>query len=182
MNILIVHYSPIADSFTKRIAQKLEALYSAQGDSVALRDLAAPAFNPVLTEEEIILPRNGKYLDDVLAEQSLVAQANRLALIFPIYSSAMPAMLKGYIDRVMTVNFAYGYTADGNATPLMTGKHAAFYCPMAAPFEYFQKSGSIDAMNHIWKNFCTFRGFDLDHIQYFDMNDRESQLNALRAQ
>lgn len=180
MNILIVHYSPIANSFTKRIAHKLEELHTAKGDSIAIRDLTAPAFSPVLTEEEIQLAGKGKYADDVLAEQARVTQANAVAFIFPIYSTAMPATMKGYIDRVMTMNFAYSYGSDGNAKPLMKGKRAGFYCPMAAPLAYFQKSGSIDAMNHIWRNFCEFRGFEFTHAHYFDMNDRDVQLNALQ--
>lgn len=137
------------DSFTKRITLKLEELYTAKGDGVTVRGFTAPAFNPVLTEEEIHLPGKSQYVDDVQAEQVRVPRSDKVAFIFPIYSISMPAMMKGYIDRVMTINFAYAYGSDGYSIPLMKGKRAAFYCPMAAPVEYFQKSGSIDAMNHI---------------------------------
>lgn len=179
MNMLVVHYSPIVDSFTKRIAEKLETVHAARGDAVVVRDLSAPLFNPVLTEREIALADSGKYPDDVLAEQALVKQADRLALVFPLYQLAMPAVMKGYVERVLAYNFAYSYTAAGEGIPLMKGKSAAVYSPMAAPLEEMRKSGNLDAMNHILKNVFGFRGFALDCILYFDMEDREGQLARL---
>lgn len=50
---------------------------------------------------------------DVLAQQEKVAWADGLAFIAPIHFCAFPAILKGWIDRVWTLDFAYGLTSAG---------------------------------------------------------------------
>ena len=50
---------------------------------------------------------------DVVAHQQKVAAADGLAFIAPIYFCNFPAILKGWIDRVWTYDFAYGLTSAG---------------------------------------------------------------------
>lgn len=51
--------------------------------------------------------------DDVLAEQRKVTGAEALAFIAPVYFVGFPAMLKGWIERVFTLGFAFGLSPDG---------------------------------------------------------------------
>jgi NAD(P)H dehydrogenase (quinone) len=51
--------------------------------------------------------------DDVLAEQKKVANAQALVFIAPTYFVGFPAMLKGWIERVFTLGFAFGLSAEG---------------------------------------------------------------------
>ena len=50
---------------------------------------------------------------DVLAQQSRVAAADALAFIAPIHFCSFPSILKGWIDRVFTLDFAFGLTSEG---------------------------------------------------------------------
>lgn len=50
---------------------------------------------------------------DVLAQQEKVAQADGLAFIAPVHFCHFPAILKGWIDRVFTYDFAFGLTSAG---------------------------------------------------------------------
>jgi putative NADPH-quinone reductase len=50
---------------------------------------------------------------DVLAQQAKVAAADALAFIAPIHFCSFPSILKGWIDRVWTLDFAYGLTSAG---------------------------------------------------------------------
>ena len=50
---------------------------------------------------------------DVQAQQAKVASAQALAFIAPVYFVGFPAMLKGWIERVFTLGFAFGLTPDG---------------------------------------------------------------------
>ena len=50
---------------------------------------------------------------DVLAQQAKVAAADALAFIAPIHFCSFPSMLKGWIDRVWTLDFAFGLTSAG---------------------------------------------------------------------
>jgi NAD(P)H dehydrogenase (quinone) len=50
---------------------------------------------------------------DVLAQQKKVADADALAFIAPIHFCSFPSILKGWIDRVFTLDFAFGLTSEG---------------------------------------------------------------------
>jgi len=50
---------------------------------------------------------------DVLVQQEKVARAQALAFIAPVYFVGFPAILKGWIERVFTLGFAFGLTAEG---------------------------------------------------------------------
>ena len=49
---------------------------------------------------------------DILVQQQKVANAQALAFIAPVYFVGFPAMLKGWIERVFTLGFAFGWTAE----------------------------------------------------------------------
>ena len=50
---------------------------------------------------------------DVLEQQAKVARAQALVLVSPVWFLGMPAILKGWIERVFTLGFAFGLTAEG---------------------------------------------------------------------
>ncbi|HEY5011190.1 MAG TPA: NAD(P)H-dependent oxidoreductase [Acidimicrobiia bacterium] len=50
---------------------------------------------------------------DVLAQQAKVAAADALAFVAPIHFCSFPSILKGWIDRVWTLDFAFGLTSAG---------------------------------------------------------------------
>jgi len=49
---------------------------------------------------------------DILVQQQKVANAQALAFIASVYFVGLPAMLKGWIERVFTLGFAFGLTAE----------------------------------------------------------------------
>jgi NAD(P)H dehydrogenase (quinone) len=50
---------------------------------------------------------------DVLAQQKKVSDADALAFIAPVHFCNFPSILKGWIDRVFTLDFAFGLTSEG---------------------------------------------------------------------
>jgi len=50
---------------------------------------------------------------DVIAQQKKVAAADALAFIAPVHFCSFPSILKGWIDRVFTLDFAFGLTSEG---------------------------------------------------------------------
>jgi len=85
-------YRPSSDEFRKA------------GKELPLRDLYAMNFSPVLAAADFSAIQNGSVCDDVRAEQEQIRAADVLIVVYPLWWSGMPAMLKGYIDRV----FSYG--------------------------------------------------------------------------
>lgn len=65
------------------------------------------------SQQEIAALIRSNMPKDVLAQQAKVADADALAFIAPIHFCSFPSMLKGWIDRVWTLDFAFGLTSEG---------------------------------------------------------------------
>ena len=80
--------------------------------------------------------RPGVASADVLAEQARIDRADTLVLVYPIYWWSMPALLKGWIDRVFSNGWAFDYSIGGD---LRKSCSACAWCwlvsaaPMPAP-------------------------------------------------
>lgn len=99
----------------------------AQDHDVATSDLYAQGFDPVLGEPDLGQPAGragnlavlageahtqGREQPDVVAEHEKLADAELLVLQFPLWWYGPPAILKGWLDRVLTDSFAYDNELD----------------------------------------------------------------------
>ena len=178
-NNLIICCSPISDSCTNTIKNNLVEILTKRNENVEIRDLYAAKFNPVITENDIFSASQGKYSEDVKIEQEYLKNADNVILIFPIYSSAMPALMKGYIDRVLAQNFAYSYNKDGSINKLMSGKTISSFSPMGASLKYYEESGIKSSMESVFSGTFQFRGFEVLGIHFFGSDNREKLLAGL---
>ncbi|MFD9704470.1 NAD(P)H-dependent oxidoreductase [Lentzea sp. NPDC059081] len=120
--VLWVYAHPRRDSLNDRLLQAGTKALS-QRYEVAVSDLYAQGFDPVLSERDLgdlaARPGNiaelageayvqGRLPEDVRQEQAKVAAAELLVLQFPLWWYGPPAILKGWFDRVLTSGFAYG--------------------------------------------------------------------------
>lgn len=115
MSTLVVVAHPERDSLTHAAARAtVDAITEAGGDA-ELADLAGEGFDPRFTAADIAFYRGGGEVSaDVLAEQQRVDRADHLIMVFPMYWWSMPALLKGWIDRVLVGGWAYdGASATG---------------------------------------------------------------------
>ena len=104
----IIYAHPYEKSFNHTILERVQALLDAKGQEYRLIDLYADGFNPVYTKEELALFREGKALDPlVLQYQQALKDSKRLIFIFPIWWADMPAIVKGFLDKVLLRTFAY---------------------------------------------------------------------------
>lgn len=103
MNCLLViaHHNP--QSFNHAILHTIMEELTANGHSVRVRDLYQMDF------ETRFKPTNGTVDADVTVEQEHIRWADVLVFVYPTWWASMPAILKGYIDRVFTYGFAYQY-------------------------------------------------------------------------
>ncbi|WP_199443048.1 NAD(P)H-dependent oxidoreductase [Umezawaea beigongshangensis] len=119
---LWVYAHPRRGSLNDRLLQAGTKALSQQYE-VAVSDLWAQGFDPVLSERDLGEPsgREGSIADlageahargqlpaDVREEQAKLAAAELLVLQFPLWWYGPPAILKGWFDRVLTNGFAYG--------------------------------------------------------------------------
>jgi NAD(P)H dehydrogenase (quinone) len=116
VSTLVVTAHPDPDSLTHHAADRLAQLVGVE--DVALAHLAQEGFDPRSTaqDRQAYLGR-GRPADDVLAEQRRLDAAQHLVLVFPVQWWSVPALLKGWVDRVFIAGWAFGYDAEGRVEP-----------------------------------------------------------------
>lgn len=110
MRLLLVVAHPRAGSLTHRAAAAFAQAATAGGHQVDWADLMAEGFDPVLRVadapdwSDLARP----WAADVAAEMARIARNEATVLVFPVWWWSMPAVLKGWIDRVWAHGWAYG--------------------------------------------------------------------------
>jgi len=113
MKAMILYAHPNSQSFNHAVLNLVLEELDRQGIEGTVRDLYEMAFNPVLGGGDLAAACIGEPLEDVRQEQEQLAAADLLVVIHPIWWGGMPAILKGYVDRVFSQGFAYGYGPEG---------------------------------------------------------------------
>jgi putative NADPH-quinone reductase len=114
MKVNVVYAHPLDDSYQASLHERVVRTLKARGDEVIDFDLYAMRFNPVMQPEE----RRGHFEpsrtpEDLQVYIDALRWAEACVFCFPTWWSGMPAMLKGYFDRVWRPGVAYHVPADG---------------------------------------------------------------------
>ncbi len=110
MKVLLVLAHPRKESLTGAVGGIFAETLSAKGHAVEWADLAAEGFDPVLRPEDEPDwndPRKS-YSAAVRQEMARIDRNDATVMIFPVYWWSVPALLKGWIDRVWNHGWAYG--------------------------------------------------------------------------
>ncbi|MBD2847583.1 NAD(P)H-dependent oxidoreductase [Paenibacillus sp. IB182496] len=154
-NMLIVNGHPYAQSYCAALADAYAAGARAGGANVQRLELHELKFDPNL--------RHGyasrmELEPDLVAAQEQIRRADHLVWVYPIWWGAMPAQLKGFIDRVFLPGFAYKYRTDSVLwDKLLQGKSARLIVTMDTPGWYnrlFYKQAGHIVMKRNILGFC----------------------------
>jgi NAD(P)H dehydrogenase (quinone) len=118
MRVLLIFCHPVEDSYNAALHRAARAALERGGHAVDDCDLYAEGFDPVLSRQErldyhdtAINRRNaGVYVERLLAAEALV-------LCFPVWNFGLPALLKGFFDRVFLPGVSFDLTDDGRIGP-----------------------------------------------------------------
>lgn len=114
--IILAH--PWHGSFNKAILDTITFKYDSDNIPYEVLDLHKDNFNPVTSEAELALYNAGKALDPlVIKYQEIVKKTDHIVFIFPIWWGTMPAILKGFFDKVLLKDLAFNY--ENGWTPLL---------------------------------------------------------------
>jgi NAD(P)H dehydrogenase (quinone) len=104
--------------------------------------------------EEIVRAIGDHKPRDVVEQQALVAEAGGLIFVAPVYWMGLPAILKGWLERVFTYGFAYTLTPEGwkgdldGRVPLLTQEKGLIITPTFFTEEEYDK-GWREAMDTV---------------------------------
>lgn len=163
--LIVAHPNP--GSFTASLAEAYAKAALEAGDDVICRDLYAMRFDPVLPDSELPWSKHYALRDDVVRERETLRDADVFALFYPIWLNAPPAILKGYLERVFGMGFAYRRSREGNA-PLLNGRKLISFTASGAPTEWVIQSGAWQAMRTLFDgHFAAVCGLEVvDHVHF----------------
>jgi NAD(P)H dehydrogenase (quinone) len=120
MRILYIYCHPLPESFHAAIRKRILAALAEAGHDVDLLDLYAEKFDPVLSEDARRhyhdTTRNQAGLEDYIKR---LTSADALILQFPTWCFGLPAMLKGFFDRMIMPGVAFDLTDPAHVQPML---------------------------------------------------------------
>lgn len=154
--ILVVLGHPSSDSFCAALTDTYVKAATEAGNEVRLLNLPALDFDPVLHEgyKEI------QALEpDLLDAQKQILWADHLTFVYPIWWGGIPALLKGFVDRVFLPGFAFKYRSD-SAFPdkLLKGRTAHLLVTMDTPPWYYRWIYRMPGLHQMRKTTLAFCG------------------------
>lgn len=120
MRVLVVYCHPVPESFCAAVRDAAVEGLAAAGHEVRLLDLYAEGFDPVMPAEQRRSYNDAAPADPVLVRHgALIREAEAVLFVYPTWWYGLPAMLKGWLERVWAKDVAFTLTADGTLVPLM---------------------------------------------------------------
>ena len=161
MNVLIVYANPEPKSLTRQLVEVSVETLRGQGHTVMMSDLYGMHWKSVFDEHDFPSRSDpdrlsfvtesghayatGQQTPDVIQEQEKLLAADALILQFPLWWFGMPAILKGWVDRVFAFGLAYGYKGEGNRYRYgdggLKGKRAVLSVIVGGPAEDYSPRG-----------------------------------------
>lgn len=139
MHYLIVESHPFSGSFNAGAAARICETLQTGEHTVSRINLVEEKFDPVMGQEDLRLWKEGKYSDEMVKKyQSEIDNADILVFPFPIWWGAMPAVLKGFCDKVFLPGWAYRYTENNEMVGNLNSKKAVVITTMETPAQVFE--------------------------------------------
>lgn len=169
MKVLLVHAHPERSSLTHRLVEVAVEALTARGHEVLQSDLYGMDWKAVFDARDFPQRVNAERLSfiaesenafthgaqtpDVEEEQRKVLAADAVILLFPLWWFGMPAILKGWIERVWAYGLAYGYHGKGNAHRYgeggFAGKRALLAVSVGGPDKDYSPRGINGPLDQI---------------------------------
>jgi NAD(P)H dehydrogenase (quinone) len=111
MNILVILAHPVPGSFNHAIAEAAGEVLRESGHTVALHDLYAEGFDPLMPGAEFA--KNAVLPLEIEQHCQEAEGADGIVMVHPNWWSAPPAILRGWVDRVLRPGRAYEFVPDG---------------------------------------------------------------------
>jgi NAD(P)H dehydrogenase (quinone) len=136
MKVLIIYAHPGTPGHCPLILREVESVLKEKKMDFKTLDLYKMHYDPILHENEHYTSGNKELSEETKAIQQDIMESDHLIFIYPVWWYSMPAMLKGFLDKVLTPRFAYvyeGYIPKG----LLKGKKATIFFTTGGPRLYY---------------------------------------------
>jgi NAD(P)H dehydrogenase (quinone) len=183
VSVIVAHPNPT--SFNHALAQAACAELEQNGHTVTFHDLCAEHFDPLLPFEEI--PMKAPLPPDIAAQCQEIVEADGIIVVHPNWWSQPPAILKGWMDRVLRPGLAYkfgtGPDGEGIIIGLLKAKAALVFVTSNTPAN---KEVDLygDPLDGLWKRcvwgFCGVKDVQRELFSAVIMSTPEQRAAWLR--
>lgn len=181
MNILVVTAHDDPKSLVAALHNTALGVLERQGHKVSVTELYSQRFNPIATpadfevrsvthanymfEQQRTVNTGGKFSPDIQSEMDKIKAAELIIFHFPLWWGGPPAVLKGWIDRVLAMGFAWG-PENRYDKGLLRGKKVLLTVTVGDPLTYYSTDGMHRASveQHLYgllHNTLAFCGLDV---------------------
>lgn len=175
--ILIINGHPNPESFNHAIFETYVLEASKENVLIETIEIAKLKFNPSL---EFGYQKRVETEPDLIEAQEKISRANHLVWIHPVWWGGLPALTKGFIDRVFVPGFAFKYRENSVWwDKLLAGKTAHIITTLDQPAFFYRLVFGRPSVNQLKKSTLGFCGIKTKKISYFGpvRNSTEAQRN-----
>lgn len=167
MKILLILGHPKPTSFNHALAEKAMATLKELGHEIVLHDLYQEHFDPVLPDGEDNLPEE-KLPEFIKEHLRNFKEAGGVVIVHPNWWGGPPAILRGWVDRVLRTNSCYNFTPNGVET-YVGGKIVQIFSTSNTPRDV-EMNLYGDPIENFWKTVV----FGIIGSQSFERRNFES--------
>ena len=149
MHVLTLLDHPDPSSFSAAVARTFCAGAQSVGHSTELVDLHAENFDPRWSMADVEGDASGQLPPDILLEQERISRADAIGFVFPLFWWGMPAMTKGWIDRVWSWGWAYDQLDDPEVS-LQRPRTGVLLVPAGARSDEMEDMGYTSSLRTAW--------------------------------
>ena len=149
--VILSHPGP--DSFNHSVARAYCDAVRYAGQEVVLRDLYAIGFDPVLKANERPGPLHPHPFRDVADELEIIRRSDVFVLVYPIWFGSAPAMMKGYVDRVLGAGVVPEAVQKGMPTSLLGGTRLLSFTTSATRGIWLDEQGQQSALQTVFDRY-----------------------------
>lgn len=168
MHHLVVVGHPAADSFNHAVARAYADAVRACGQTAVVRDLYAMGFDPLLKADERPGTAGSRIAPDVEAELALVRPCSVVTLVYPIWFGMPPAIITGYVDRVLGAGLAAQSIRQGEDHDLLRGKQLVLLTTSGSTRPWLAERGQWhglrEAFDFYLESIFSFAGCEHEHF------------------
>lgn len=150
---VVVLCHPDERSFNASAARAYCETVRALGHEAILRDLYRLGFDPVLKAGERSASGGQAPSGDVAAELESISGADVFVLVYPIWFGTPPAMMKGYVERVLGAGFGYPAIQARQPHALLSGRHLLSVTTSGGTSTWLDLHGAWSSLRDVFDNY-----------------------------
>ena len=149
--VILCHPDP--HSFNAAVAQTYCDTIRSFGHRAVVRDLYRLNFDPVMRSDERPSSEAFVPLDDVAAELAVLKDCEIIVLIYPIWFGTPPAMMKGYVERVLGAGFGHRLMREREGHSVGAGKHLMSISTSGNSIQWLEEQGVWESLRTVFDSY-----------------------------